>query len=62
MRLWTAAHAAGPDRERTFHVYPYHAGLLGQQQELPGDAVLRGDTGIQSDGWRWCLYELVDGR
>lgn len=61
MRFWTAAHAAEPG-ERTVQVFAYHASLLGVQQELPGDAVPRGDTGVQPDGWRWCLYELVDGR
>ncbi|WP_431921054.1 hypothetical protein [Nonomuraea jabiensis] len=62
MRVWTATDDFGPDRERTFQVYPFHPSLLGRQQELPGDAVPRGRTGHRSDGWRWSLYELVDGR
>lgn len=61
MIVWAATAPSDPERDRTFKVYPFHTSLLGKQERLPGDAVLRGDI-RWADGWRWSLYELVDGR
>jgi hypothetical protein len=60
--MWAVTDRVGQDRERTFQVYPFHRSLLGRQLELPGGAVLRGQTGHRGDGWRWSLYELVEGQ
>jgi len=62
MLVWAATDTSDPERERTFRVYPFHTSLFGRMEVLPGDAVLRGETGFRPDRWRWSLYELVRGR